>query len=257
MSQINGFAGRRNFLKILGVGGASIAATAAAGKIIVGHEEAIAQTPPTDDKPDANPPATTAKPKKPSVSPQESLKRMIEGNKRFIEGKRLNPNQSKARLLETAVAQYPFAAILGCADSRVPAEMVFDQGLGDLFVVRVAGNVASQTAIGSLEFSTAVLGAQLIMVLGHAKCGAVSAAVKGDPLPGRIGIFVEEIKPAVERVRFKTGDLEKNSIIANVQYQVENLTESSTILGNLVKEGKLKIVGAQYDLASGKVTILT
>jgi carbonic anhydrase len=257
MSQINGFAGRRNFLKILGVGGASIAATAAAGKIIVGDEEAIAQTPPTDDKPDANPPGTTAKPKKPSVSPQESLKRMIEGNKRFIEGKRLNPNQSKARLLETAVAQYPFAAILGCADSRVPAEMVFDQGLGDLFVVRVAGNVASQTAIGSLEFSTAVLGAQLIMVLGHAKCGAVSAAVKGDPLPGRIGIFVEEIKPAVERVRFKTGDLEKNSIIANVQYQVENLIESSTILGNLVKEGKLKIVGAQYDLASGKVTILS
>ncbi len=257
MSKVNGFAGRRNFLKLLGVGGASIAATAAVGKIVVGDEEAIAQTPATDDKPNTDKPATTAKPKKPSVSPQEALQRMMDGNKRFIEGRRLSPNQSKARLLETAVAQYPFAAILGCADSRVPAEMIFDQGLGDLFVVRVAGNVSSQTAIGSLEFSTAVLGAQLIMVLGHAKCGAVTAAVKGDPLPGRIGVFVEEIKPAVERVRFKTGDLEKNSIIANVQYQVEQLTESSTILGGLIKEGKLKIVGAQYDLASGKVTMLT
>ncbi len=139
----------------------------------------------------------------------------------------------------------------------MPAEIVFDQGLGDLFVVRVAGNVASQTAIGSLEFASAVLGSQLIIVLGHSRCGAVQAAIANQPLPGRIGVFVEEIKPAVERVKFKTGDLEENSITANVQYQVEQLTESSTILGGLIRDSKLKIVGGRYDLASGKVTLVT
>jgi carbonic anhydrase len=175
----------------------------------------------------------------------------------YLEGKRQNPNQSRLRLQETSVAQYPFASILGCADSRVPGEIVFDQGLGDLFVVRVAGNVASQTAIGSLEFSTAVLGSQLIVVVGHSRCGAVIAAAKGDPLPGRIGVFVEKIKPAVNRVRAKTGDLEENSIIANVQYQAEKLAESSTILRGLINEGKLKIVGGRYDLTSGKFTIVT
>lgn len=245
MSQINGFAGRRNLLKLLGVGSVGIAASAA-GDVIWNRQQAIAQQP-----------STTLEKKPQPVSPDAALTRLTEGNKRFVNGKRLSPNQSKLRLQQTSVAQYPFAAILGCADSRVPAEIVFDQGLGDLFVVRVAGNVASQTAIGSLEFATAVLGAQLIMVLGHAKCGAVSAAIKGDPLPGRIGVFVEEIKPSVERVRFKTGNIEENAIIANVQYQAQNLQEHSTILGGLMKEGKLKIVGGRYDLATGKGTMLT
>ena len=245
MSRINGFVGRRNFLKLVGAGSAGIAATAAASSVILDDEEALAQKPTT--------PAKKPQP----VSPDKALKQLIEGNKRFVEEKRAAPNQSRLRLQETAVAQYPFASILGCADSRVPAEIVFDQGLGDLFVVRVAGNVSSQTAIGSLEFSTAVLGSQLIVVLGHAKCGAVIAAIKNEPLPGRIGVFVEEIKPAVETARYKTGDVEKNSIIANVQYQVKKLAESSTIIGGLVKEGKLKIVGGLYDLASGKVTLVT
>jgi carbonic anhydrase len=245
MTRINGFVGRRNLLKLAGIGGASIAASAVASGLIVSGE-AEAQTAPTN---------TDKRPK--PVSPEEALKKLLRGNERFVAGKRMNPNQSQLRLLETSIAQYPYASILGCADSRVPAEIVFDQGLGDLFVVRVAGNVASQTAIGSLEFSSAVLGSQLIIVLGHAKCGAVVAAVKGDPLPGRIGIFVEEIKPAVESVRQKTGDIEKNSIIANIQYQVRKLPETSTILGGLVKDGKLKIVGGIYDLGSGKVTIVT
>jgi carbonic anhydrase len=245
MSKINGFVGRRDFLKWAGVGGFGLAATTA-GSLLWTPEPAVAQKP-----------ATTTQSKPQPVSPDEALKKLMEGNARFVEGKRQNPNQSRMRLQETVVAQYPFAAVLGCADSRVPAEIVFDQGLGDLFVVRVAGNVASQTAIGSLEFATAVLGAQLIMVLGHSKCGAVSAAIKGDPLPGRIGVFVEEIKPAVEKVRLKTGDIEENSIIANVQYQATNLAESSTILGGLIKQGKLKIAGSRYDLATGKVTLLT
>ncbi|MBD2776888.1 carbonic anhydrase [Iningainema tapete] len=243
MSRINGIVGRRNLLKLVGAGGATMAVSSAG--ILFGEQQAVAQKPSTPEK------------KPQPVNPDAALKRLMEGNKRFVDGKSLKPNQSRLRLQETSVAQYPFAAILGCADSRVPAEIVFDQGLGDLFVVRDAGNVASPTAIGSLEFATAVLGVQLVMVLGHARCGAVIAAVKGDPLPGRIGVFVEEIKPAVEKVRLKTGNLEENSVMANVQYQVERLREGSTILGNLVKEGKLKIVGGRYDLASGKLSMLT
>ncbi|HBL10939.1 MAG TPA: carbonic anhydrase [Cyanobacteria bacterium UBA11162] len=246
MSRMNGFVGRRNFLKLVGVGSAGIAAGAAGGSFLWDAQQAVAQESPTT-------PSQRPQP----VSPDDSLKRLIEGNQRFVNGTRENPHQSRLRLEETAVAQFPFASILGCADSRVPAEIVFDQGLGDLFVVRVAGNVASQTAIGSLEFASAVLGSQLIIVLGHSRCGAVQAAIANQPLPGRIGVFVEEIKPAVERVKFKTGDLEENSITANVQYQVEQLIESSTILGGLIRDSKLKIVGGRYDLATGKVTLVT
>lgn len=245
MSKINGFVGRRNFLKLVGVGSAGIAASTAAGSFLWDAQQAVAQTPSPD----------SAKPE--PVNPNDALARLLEGNKRFVQDQRENPNQSRLRLQETVVAQYPFASILGCADSRVPAEIVFDQGLGDLFVVRVAGNVASQTAIGSLEFSTAVLGTQLIIVVGHSRCGAVQAAIANNPLPGRIGVFVEEIKPAVERVKFKTGDLEENAITANVQYQVERLSEASTILAGLIREGKLKIVGCRYDLATGQVRIVT
>lgn len=243
MTRTNGFIGRRSFLHLAGMGGIGAAVAAAGGGVLWHPEDAVAQTP------------ITAKPK--PVDPNAALKRLLEGNQRFVSGKSQNPNQSPFRLQETAVAQYPFASILGCADSRVPSEIVFDQGLGDLFVVRVAGNVASQTAIGSLEFSTAVLGSQLIVVVGHSRCGAVTAAVKGDPLPGRIGVFVEEIKPAVTSARAKTGNLEENSIIANVQYQAQKLAESSMILGGLIKEGKLKIVGGRYDLRTGKFSIVT
>lgn len=244
MSRINGFVGRRNFLKLAGIGSVGIGAAAAAGNVLWNEEEAIAQKPAnTNEKP-------------PSVDPQAALKRLMEGNQRFVDGKRLNPHQSRLRLQETAFAQYPFAAVLGCADSRVPAEIVFDQGLGDLFVVRIAGNVASQEAIGSLEFGTAVLGAQLIIVLGHARCGAVKAAIKDEPLPGRISAFVEEIKPAVEIARSKSGDLEDNAIISNVQYQARRLAESSAILSKLTREGKLKIVAGRYDLAIGKITLV-
>ena len=134
---------------------------------------------------------------------------------------------------------------------------MFDQGLGDLFVVRLAGNVVSPTSLGSLEFATAVLGAQLIVVMGHERCGAVAAAVKGDPLPGRIGTFVEDIKPALAKVKGKSGDPVENAVVANVQYQVELLQETSVMLAQLIQEGKLKIVGCRYDLDTGEVTIVT
>lgn len=245
MSRINGFIGRRNLLKLAGASGLGLAATSAGGFLWGAQEAVVPQSA-----------QAQAQGRPPAVDADTALKRLLEGNKRFVEDKRQNL-EAKLRLQETAAAQFPFASVLGCADSRFPAEIVLDQGLGDLFVVRVAGNVASQTAIGSLEFSTAVLGTQLILVIGHERCGAVAAAVEGNPLPGRIGVFVEDIKPAVRRVRNRPGDAVDNAVIANIQYQVEKLKETSTILSNLLREGKLKIVGGRYDLDSGELLIVT
>lgn len=240
MSRINGFVGRRDFLKFASLVG--IAATAFGDSFWNTEQTAIADIHPDNLNP---------------VSPNEAIRRLLDGNQRFIQQKRKYPDQSLENLRLVAKAQYPFAAILGCADSRVPAEIVFDQGLGDLFVVRVAGNVVSDTVIGSLEYSTAVLGSQLIVILGHKRCGAVAEAIKNEPLPGRIGLIIEGIKPSVERVKLRTGDSMQNAVIANIQYQAEKLQESSTILAKLIGEGKLKIVGACYDIDTGKVNIIT
>jgi carbonic anhydrase len=240
MSRINGFIGRRDFLKFASLVG--IAATGFGDSFWNSEQTAIADIHPVNPNP---------------ISPNEAIKRLLEGNQRFIHQKRQYPDQSLERLRLVAKAQYPFAAILGCADSRVPAEIVFDQGLGDLFVVRVAGNVVSDTVIGSLEYSTTVLGSQLIVVLGHKRCGAVAEAIKNEPLPGRIGLIIEGIKPSIERVKFRTGDNMQDAVIANIQYQTEKLQESSTILAKLLREGKLKIVGACYDIDTGKVNIIT
>ncbi|MHC5742841.1 MAG: carbonic anhydrase [Nostoc sp.] len=240
MSRINGFVGRRNFLKFASFVG--IAATTFGDSFWNIEQTAVADIHPVNPN---------------SISPNEAIRRLLDGNQRFINQKRQYPDQSLEHLRLVAKAQYPFAAILGCADSRVPAEIVFDQGIGDLFVVRVAGNVVSDTVIGSLEYSTAVLGSQLIIVLGHRRCGAVAEAIKNEPLPGRIGLIIEGIKPSVERVRFRTGDNMQDAVIANIQYQTEKLQESSTILAKLLGEGKLKIVGACYDIDTGKVNIIT
>ncbi|MCC5599067.1 carbonic anhydrase [Nostoc favosum] len=240
MSRINGFVGRRDLLKFASVLG--LAATAFGDSFWNTEQTAVADIHPDNPNP---------------VSPNEAIRRLLDGNQRFIHQKRKYPDQSLERLRLVAKAQYPFAAILGCADSRVPAEIVFDQGVGDLFVVRVAGNVVSDTVIGSLEYSTAVLGSQLIVILGHKRCGAVAEAIKNEPLPGRIGLIIEGIKPSVERVKLRTGDNMQNAVIANIQYQAEKLQESSTILDKLIREGKLKIVGACYDIDTGKVNIIT
>lgn len=242
MGRIDGFIGRRNVLKLAGIGGAGLAVSATGG-FLWGVQEAVI------------PQSAVAQTKPQPVTPEAALQRILEGNKRFVAEKRQNL-QFRSRLLETATAQFPFASILSCADSRVPAEIVMDQGLGDLFVVRVAGNVATESCIGSLEFATAVLGTQLLIVIGHERCGAVAAAVKGDPLPGRIGMFVEEIKPAVRSVQAKAGDPVENAVVANVKYQVNQLKESSSILANLIEEGKLKIIGCRYDLDTGELTVV-
>ncbi|MHC5597322.1 MAG: carbonic anhydrase [Nostoc sp.] len=187
------------------------------------------------------------------ITPDKALQELLEGNQRFVQAKRRNPHQNHSRLVEVAKGQKPFASILGCADSRVPSEIVFDQGLGDLFVCRVAGNIATAEEIGSLEFGSLVLGSKVIVVVGHERCGAVSAAIKGGEVPGQIGRLLEAIKPSVESSKEQSGDKLENACKANVLAQVKKL-KSSPVLSKLIEEEKLKIVGAYYDLDTGKIS---
>ncbi len=193
---------------------------------------------------------------KKDITPDEALVALMEGNRRFVNQKKLSPNRDSIRIKEVAESQAPFAAILGCADSRVPAEIVFDQGLGDIFVCRVAGNIATSEEIGSLEFGTMVLGAKIILVMGHTRCGAVKATIEGGRFPGQIGRLIDGIQVGVDRAESQAGQskLEK-AIKANVMYQVEKLSKS-TVLGELIDKKQLKIVGAYYDLDNGKVNLL-
>ena len=189
---------------------------------------------------------------KTALTPDQALNQLMAGNDRFVHRKRTNPHQDFARITEVAKGQKPFASILGCADSRVPAEIVFDQGFGDLFVCRVAGNLAIPEQIGSLEFGALVLGTKVIMVLGHERCGAVSAAVKAEKVPGQISTLVTAIKPALEKVQLKSKDALEMAVKANVMYQMEKL-KTSPVLTELINKGELKIVGGYYDLDTGKV----
>jgi carbonic anhydrase len=201
-----------------------------------------------------NPPVAQAQNQ--DITPEQALSKLMEGNDRFVTQKRTSRNQSKERLVEVAKGQEPFAAILGCADSRVPGEIVFDQGLGDLFVCRIAGNIATPEEIGSLEFGTMVLGAKVIVVMGHKRCGAVKAAIKGGELPGQIGSLIKSINigdvPAQSEV---ASDLDK-AAKANVMSQVATL-KKSPILSDLIAKNQLKIVGAYYDLDTGKVSLVS
>ena len=190
------------------------------------------------------------------ITPQAALQKLIDGNKRFVENKRQNPNQTLARVTEVAQTQKPFAAILGCADSRFPPEIIFDRGFGDLFVDRVAGNVSTPEEIGSLEFGTLVLGAKVLMVVGHERCGAVKAAIEGGQLPGQIGSLTNAIKEAVERSKNQAGDKVENAVKENVRLQIENLKKSQ-VIADLIKQGKLIVVGGYYDLDTGAVSIVS
>ncbi|WP_375505336.1 carbonic anhydrase, partial [uncultured Nostoc sp.] len=191
-----------------------------------------------------------------SLNPDAALQKLMEGNQRFIDHQPQYPDQSALRLQEVAQAQHPFATILSCADSRVPAEIVFDQGIGDIFDVRIAGNIATHEAIGSIEYAVVLLGSPLLMVMGHERCGAVTAAVQNQSLLGDISTFVKAIKPAVEKVKSQSGDAVENAVVANVQYQIEQLKRSQ-LLTEQVRSGKLKIVGGRYDLDTGRITIIT
>jgi len=182
--------------------------------------------------------------------PDEALALLRAGNQRFISGVRLTPNQSLERVKSIAGGQSPFAAFLACADSRVPVEIIFDQGFGDLFITRVAGNVVANEICASLEFGCAVLGAKVLYVLGHTKCGAVSATMAGTPVPGIISSLYYHIQPACD-----VSHSVDQAVEENVRIQVKQLAVSP-VLRELVKVGKLKIVGGVYDLATGMVTEL-
>lgn len=199
--------------------------------------------------------ATQASPQA-DATPDKALQKLLEGNQRFTQHHPQYPHQSQARLQEVAQSQHPFATILSCADSRVAAEIVFDQGIGDLFDVRVAGNIATPEVLGSIEYAVVMLGTPVLMVLGHERCGAVTAAVQNEVLPGDIGSFVNAILPAVERVKGQPGDAVDNAVTANVQYQIERL-QRSPLLQERLQSGQLKIVGGRYDLDTGRVVVIT
>ncbi|MEH2194986.1 MAG: carbonic anhydrase [Nostoc sp.] len=234
------FIERRDFLKLGITGAFGMAVTAS--DLLWRVEQA---------KADENPPNLPE-----SLNPDTALQKLMEGNQRFVDHHPQYPDQSALRLKEVAQAQHPFATILSCADSRVPAEIVFDQGIGDIFDVRIAGNIATHEAIGSIEYAVVLLGSPLLMVMGHERCGAVTAAVKKESLPGDISTFVRAIKPALKKVKNLPGDAVENAVVANVQYQIERL-QKSKLLTEQVKSGKLKIVGGRYDLDTGKVSIIT
>ena len=192
----------------------------------------------------------------------EVLRRLLEGNQRFVKGETTSPRRSPGDFRPLAEGQRPIAVIVGCADSRVPPELLFDQGVGDLFVVRVAGNFvrgAGPPVKGSIEYGVAELGASLIMVLGHSECGAVKAAIKHmndkDPLPGALGLLVNSIRPAVARAKGMPGDQLDNAIRANVAIGVEQLRGLHPIVAPAVRRGQVKVVGAVYDLRTGGVAL--
>ncbi len=191
-----------------------------------------------------------------TLTSDEALKKLMDGNQRYTDEKRSFPDQTLERREQVAKGQKPFAAILACADSRVPPEILFDQGLGDLFDVRVAGNILEDATLASIEYAVEHLHVPLVMVLGHERCGAVEAALKGGEIPGHISRLVEAIKPAVAKVKGQSGDAVDNAVKANVQLVVEQLKSSQPLVNKLVEKGKLKIVGGRYDLDSGKIEII-
>jgi carbonic anhydrase len=190
----------------------------------------------------------------------DPLARLLAGNRRFITGRARHPHQSLADLRELAAGQHPFAVTVGCADSRVSPEILFDQGLGDLFDNRVAGNIVDDLLLGSIEFAVEEFGSPLIMVLGHERCGAITATIEaietGATAPGHIGVIVEELRPIVEPVLHLPGDPVDNAVRANVRAQVARLLSRSELLAEHVRAGELRVAGARYDLDNGRVTLV-
>lgn len=186
------------------------------------------------------------------ITPQTAHQMLVEGNERFVANKKASRNLNQ-QILDTSEGQYPFAAVLSCIDSRVPAEIVFDQGIGDIFSARVAGNIINEDILGSLEYSCKVAGSKLIVVLGHTKCGAVTAACKQVEL-GNITALLNKIQPAVEKVNKEVtpASIEETATV-NVGLSIENIRKESPILEEMETNGDIKIVGAIYDVSTGNV----
>lgn len=205
-----------------------------------------------------------------SVSVTKALESLDQGNRRFVQGKPIHPHTDIEVRSELAKSQHPFAIVVGCADSRVSPELVFDQGIGDLFVVRTAGNLVDDFALGSIEYAVQHLGASLIVVLGHERCGAVKATVdfvdpnkvepKKDEHAGHEGdqphyVFslLEAIRPAVEKSKYQPGDRIHNAVIENVKQVSWKVTNCKGPLGEAIRANKVRIIGGCYDLDTGKV----
>jgi carbonic anhydrase len=189
----------------------------------------------------------------PTISPADALQMLLDGNGRFVDGKKQYPNQDAARRQDIAGGQHPFACVLSCSDSRIPPELIFDRGLGDLFVVRVAGNVPEPAGMESLKYAVDHLGPRLIIVLGHRNCGAVKAAVSGHT--EEFPVIDRSILPAVIKTKGMPGDATENATLENVRIGVQQLSKWAPF-ATLIAEGKLKIVGGIYNLHTGKVALL-
>jgi len=194
------------------------------------------------------------------IPPLEALERLREGNKRFVSNRR-SPDSATARRLELATSQEPFAIFLGCSDSRVPAEIVFDQGLGDLFVIRVAGNIVAPSQVGSVEFAAELYHTRLVVVMGHSQCGAILATLQAIENPDKgvspnLADIVDRIRPAVEghlSSGLKRDELVREAVRANVKASADHLRHGSKILEELIRSKGLLVVGAKYSLDTGIV----
>lgn len=196
-------------------------------------------------------------------SPREALERLREGNRRFVANLGGSGGGAAARRAELLDGQEPFGIVLGCSDSRVPAEIVFDQGLGDLFVIRVAGNIVAPSQIGSIEFAAERFGSRLVVVLGHSRCGAIEATLEeldnaGTPGSPHLRSIVDRIRPALEPLVRSNRDADpqwrmREAVRANVEASVSHLRHGSALLEDLVLRGRIAIVGAEYDLGTGEV----
>ncbi len=195
---------------------------------------------------------------RPYISGTEALNKLVEGNRRFVTGNLCPKNLGREKREDLLVnGQHPFAVIITCSDSRVPPELVFDQALGDLFVVRVAGNVLDSVSLGSVEYAVDHLHTPLVVVMGHENCGAVQATVEGGEPPGSIGSITALIRPAVDRVRaigLEGRELCEKATDENVKTSLEVLRKSP-VVRHLVDEGRLTVLGAKYHVGSGEVVI--
>ncbi len=190
------------------------------------------------------------------MNPAEILEQLMDGNRRYVGRNLTHQHQDTARISEVAMGQHPLAVILGCSDSRVLPEVIFDCGIGDLFVVRVAGNVLDDVVLGSIEYAIEHFGICLILVLGHERCGAVTAAVNQLKVNGHINAVMSALEPAVALVKESDIDPIEAAVIANVRLTVDRIAASEPLLAKLVNQGKVTVVGARYDLDDGLVDIV-
>ena len=190
------------------------------------------------------------------ITPDRAIEMLLDGNKRFLENNFLNRDYN-SQVDDTSSGQYPFAAVLSCIDSRVPVELIFDQGIGDIFSARVAGNIVNEDMLGSIEYACKVAGSKLILVLGHSKCGAVTAACKNVEL-GNITALLSKIKPAVKScsgIEFDDDGIEQ-VIVENVKKSIDCIRKDSPLLLEMETNNEIKIAGAVYDVSSGHVKLL-